>query len=74
MQKDSQVLKAAPTATEIANRATTTRETVARALSDFTRQGLIRRVGQDLEILDVFALENSIENFDGIMIEPSPVR
>jgi CRP/FNR family transcriptional regulator, cyclic AMP receptor protein len=53
-------IRPAPTATDIANRAATTRETVARTFADLTRRQLIRRVGHDLEILDVFALEDSV--------------
>ncbi|HUA56608.1 MAG TPA: Crp/Fnr family transcriptional regulator [Candidatus Sulfotelmatobacter sp.] len=54
-------IRPAPTATDIANRAATTRETVARTFADLTRRKLIRRVGHDLEILDVFALEDSVQ-------------
>ena len=53
-------IRPAPTATDIANRAATTRETVARTFADLARRKLIRRVGHDLEILDVFALEDSV--------------
>lgn len=53
-------IRPAPTATDIANRAATTRETVARTFADLVRRKLIRRVGHDLEILDVFALEDSV--------------
>jgi CRP-like cAMP-binding protein len=54
-------IRPAPTATDIANRAATTRETVARTFADLARRKLIRRVGHDLEILDVFALEDSVQ-------------
>src|SRR5260221_10732492 len=54
-------IRPAPTATDIANPAATTRETVARTFADLARRKLIRRVGHDLEILDMFALEDSVQ-------------
>ena len=50
------VLSPAPKHAEIAMRAATTRETVARALSHFAQQGLLQRRGQLLMITDVEAL------------------
>ncbi|MDX2103160.1 MAG: Crp/Fnr family transcriptional regulator [Alphaproteobacteria bacterium] len=54
-------LRPSPTASEIANKAATTRETVARTLSQLIRQGLLKRVGPDLQIVSVAALEDYIE-------------
>lgn len=54
-------IRPSPTATEIANKASTTRETVARTVSALIRRGLLRRVGPDLEIVNVPELEDYIE-------------
>ncbi len=54
-------IRPSPTATEIANKAATTRETVARTVSALIRRGLLRRVGPDLEIVNVPVLEDYIE-------------
>src|SRR5260221_1344776 len=54
-------IRPAPTATDIANRAATTRETVARTFAHLARRKLIPRGGHDLEILDMFALEDSVQ-------------
>jgi CRP/FNR family cyclic AMP-dependent transcriptional regulator len=53
-------LRPSPTASEIAHKASTTRETVARTLSQLIRQGLLERVGHDLHIVSVAAMEEHI--------------
>ncbi len=53
-------LRPSPTASEIANKASTTRETVARALSQLIRQGLLVRDGHDLQIVSIAAMEEHI--------------
>lgn len=50
-----------PVHADIASRVSTTRETVARVLSDLSKQGLIRRDGNALVIADIPALEEMVE-------------
>ena len=59
------IIKPMPTATAIANRTGTTRETVTRTLTDFARRGFVRRVNSDLEILNLPALEKMVSDHDG---------
>jgi CRP-like cAMP-binding protein len=59
------IVKPMPTATAIANRTGTTRETVTRTLTDFARRGFVRRVNSDLEILNLAALEKMVSENDG---------
>jgi CRP-like cAMP-binding protein len=54
------VIRPTPTATAIANRTGTTRETVTRTLAEFARRGLIQRVGSCIEILDLAELEEMV--------------
>ena len=54
-----------PTATAIANRTGTTRETVTRTLTDFARRGYVKRVNSDLEIIKLDALEKMVLDNDG---------
>lgn len=50
-----------PVHADIASRVSTTRETVARVLSDLSKQGLVRRDGHALVIADIPALEEMVE-------------
>jgi CRP-like cAMP-binding protein len=54
-------LDPAPTQSEIASLAGTTRETVARTLSDLEHRGLARRGGRSLELIKLDALEDLLE-------------
>ena len=49
----------------MASRASTTRETVARVMSDLTRINLIRRESEALVILDVKKLHDMVEQVRG---------
>jgi CRP/FNR family cyclic AMP-dependent transcriptional regulator len=59
------IIKPMPTATAIANRTGTTRETVTRTLTDFARRGYVKRINSDLEILKLDALEKMVLDNDG---------
>ena len=50
---------------EIASRVSTTRETVARVMSDLSRKGLVKRKGSALEIADITMLQDMVEEFRG---------
>ncbi|MEQ8604018.1 MAG: Crp/Fnr family transcriptional regulator [Marivibrio sp.] len=50
---------------EIASRVSTTRETVARVMSDLARKGLVKRKGSVLEIADIEMLQDMVEEFRG---------
>ena len=52
-----------PTQKELAGLAGTTRETAARTLSQLTRDGLVRRSGRTLHILDKRALESAVPGY-----------
>lgn len=54
-----------PIHSELASRVSTTRETVARVLSDLSRKGLVQRNGSILELLDVEHLRTMVEQFRG---------
>ncbi len=54
-------LDPAPTQSEIASLAGTTRETVARTLSDLEHRGLVHRGGRSLELIKLEALEDLLE-------------
>ena len=60
------VIKPIPIHGDIASRVSTTRETVARVLSDLTKKSLIKRKGNELRILDLDRLEEMVEDFRGI--------
>jgi CRP/FNR family cyclic AMP-dependent transcriptional regulator len=49
-----------PTQQDLAGRSGTTRDTVARTLSQLTRDGLVQRTGRTLRIPDLAALEAAI--------------
>ena len=63
---DRVIIRPAPTATEIASRAATTRETVARTFADLVRRGLIRRIKTDLELISVPDLVELLEVTEGV--------
>lgn len=50
---------------DIASRVSTTRETVARVLSDLSRQGIVERRKESLAILDLERLEEMVEEVRG---------
>lgn len=50
---------------DMASRVSTTRETVARVLSDLSRKGLVRRQGPELLITDFERLRQMVEEFRG---------
>ncbi|HYE48143.1 MAG TPA: Crp/Fnr family transcriptional regulator [Azospirillaceae bacterium] len=54
-----------PIHSDIASRVSTTRETVARVLSDLARDGLVERRGNSLVILDFERLEGMVEEVRG---------
>lgn len=59
------VISPIPVHADMASRASTTRETVARVLSDLSRQQLVRREKDALVVLDVEKLEEMVENVRG---------
>ena len=54
-----------PTQRDLAGRAGTTRETVARTLSQLTREAIVERTGRALRVLDRAGLEAASARFDG---------
>lgn len=52
-----------PIHADVASRASTTRETVARVLSDLTKRGLVKRGRDAIVVLDVETLEDMVEHF-----------
>ena len=58
-------LKPIPVHGDIASRVSTTRETVARVLSDLSRQGMVERQKDRLVIDDVDCLEDMVEEVRG---------
>ena len=58
---DLWILRPVPSGREIAGRTSTTRETVARALSQLRQGGIVRRKGRNLYILDRARLEKIVE-------------
>ena len=63
--ENSTVVEALPTQTDVAARVGTTRETVARTLSQLSTAGLIEREGKRLEIVDRDALEDLADHLGG---------
>lgn len=61
----SALLSPAPVHSDIAARVSATRETVARVLSDLSRDGLVRKTDGGLVIDDVDALRELVENVRG---------
>jgi len=60
------VISPIPVHSDIASRVSTTRETVARVLSDLTRQGILERTRDSLIIRDVERLEEMVEEVRGL--------
>ena len=60
------VISPIPVHSDIASRVSTTRETVARVLSDLTRKGIIERTKDSLVIHDLDRLEEMVEEVRGI--------
>lgn len=60
---NSAVIKPIPIHGDIASRVSTTRETVARALSDLSRNNIVRRDSGMLTILDMEHLTDMVEKF-----------
>jgi CRP/FNR family cyclic AMP-dependent transcriptional regulator len=56
-------IKPSPLHADIASRVSTTRETVARALSDLSRQGIVSRDHNSLVVTDPRRLADMVENF-----------
>jgi CRP-like cAMP-binding protein len=56
-----------PTQKELASRAGTTRESVARTLSQLTRENIVQRTGQALRILDRAGLEAASARFESTL-------
>ena len=59
------VIQPIPIHADIASRVSTTRETVARVLSDLARDGIVKRESGALVILDVDRLRTMVEQFKG---------
>jgi len=62
------IIKPIPVHSDMASRASTTsttRETVARVLSDLSKKGIVKREKDSLVICDVMALENMMEEVRG---------
>ena len=59
------VIKPVPIHGDIASRVSTTRETVARVLSDLSKKGLVTREGSKLNLHDVLLLQEMVEEFRG---------
>jgi CRP-like cAMP-binding protein len=59
------VIKPIPVHSDMASRASTTRETVARVLSDLAKKGIVKREKDSLVICDVMALENLVDEVRG---------
>jgi len=59
------IIKPIPIHGDIASRVSTTRETVARVLSDLSKSGLVKRENDRLVVLDVDQLTDMVEEFRG---------
>lgn len=64
-EDDTAVIKPIPIHGDIASRVSTTRETVARVLSDLSKSGLVKRKNDRLLVLDVEQLTDMVEQFRG---------
>lgn len=60
------VISPLPPHTDIASRASTTRETVSRVLSELTQNGVIERERDTLTILDIDRLEAMVQDFKAV--------
>ena len=65
-EDNTAVIKPIPVHSDIASRVSTTRETVARVLSDLTKKGLVERTKDALVVQDVEKLEDMVEEVRGI--------
>lgn len=63
--EDSAVISPVPIHGDIASRVSTTRETVARVLSDLSKKGLVIREGNKLIVNDILQLREMVEEFRG---------
>ena len=59
------MIKPIPVHADIASRVSTTRETVARVLSDLAREGIVRRTKDSLVIANVDRLSHIVEQVRG---------
>jgi CRP-like cAMP-binding protein len=64
-EEDSAVISPVPIHGDIASRVSTTRETVARVLSDLSKKGLVIREGNKLIVNDLLQLREMVEEFRG---------
>jgi len=62
---ESAVISPVPIHGDIASRVSTTRETVARVLSDLSKKGLVIREGNKLIVNDILQLREMVEEFRG---------
>jgi CRP-like cAMP-binding protein len=65
IEGNQSILSPIPIHGEIASRVSTTRETVARVMSELARKGLVKRKGNALEINDLETLQDMVEEFRG---------
>lgn len=63
--EDTAVISPVPIHGDIASRVSTTRETVARVLSDLSKKGLVTREGNKLIVNDILQLREMVEEFRG---------
>jgi len=63
--EDSAIISPVPIHGDIASRVSTTRETVARVLSDLSKKGLVVRESNKLIVNDIFQLREMVEEFRG---------
>lgn len=64
-EDETAMIKPIPIHGDIASRVSTTRETVARVLSDLSKSGLVKRQNDRLIVLDVEQLTDMVEQFRG---------
>ena len=60
------IIKPIPVHSDMASRASTTRETVARVLSDLSKKGIVKREKDSLVVCDISVLEELVEEVRGI--------
>lgn len=63
--ENTAMIKPVPIHGDIASRVSTTRETVARVLSDLSKKGLVTREGSQLHLHDIKRLQEMVEEFRG---------
>ena len=64
-EQNTAVIRPIPVHGDIASRVSTTRETVARALGELGRRGLVRREGDTLIVQDLRAFIGMVKDFKG---------